>query len=63
MRANIEIDENLMEQALQLSGLKDKKEVVQQALELYVKRLRRQKMLSMQGKGIWEGDLDEMRPI
>lgn len=50
-----------MEQALQLSHLRTKKEVVHQALEHYVRRLRRLKMLSLQGKVNWEGDLNEMR--
>ncbi len=63
MRTNIEIDNHLMEQALQLSKLKTKKEVVHQALEQYVKRLRRLKILSMQGQVKWEGDLNEMRSI
>lgn len=61
MRTNIEIDAALMEQALQLSHLRTKKEVVHQALEHYVRRLRRLKMLSLQGQVKWEGDLDEMR--
>ncbi|MCB0551479.1 MAG: type II toxin-antitoxin system VapB family antitoxin [Phaeodactylibacter sp.] len=61
MRTNIEIDNGLMKQALQLSELKTKKEVVHQALEHYVRRLKRLKMLSMQGKVKWEGDLNEMR--
>lgn len=52
-----------MEQALQLSHLKTKKEVVHQALEHYVKRLKRLKILSMQGKVKWEGNLDEMRAV
>ena len=63
MRTNIEIDQNLMEQALELSQLKTKKEVVHRALEHYVKRLRRLKILSMQGKVEWEGNLNEMRLI
>lgn len=63
MRTNIEIDVQLIEQALQLSHLKTKKEVVHQALEQYVKRLKRLKILSLQGKVKWEGDLNEMRTI
>ncbi|MCB0570391.1 MAG: type II toxin-antitoxin system VapB family antitoxin [Phaeodactylibacter sp.] len=63
MRTNIEIDFNLMEQALQLSQLKTKKEVVHQALEQYVRRLKRLKLLAMEGKVKWEGDLNEMRRI
>lgn len=61
MRTNIEIDAKLMEQALQLSHLKTKREVVQHALEQYVRRLKRLKMLDLQGKVKWEGNLDEMR--
>jgi len=61
MRTNIDIDDELIKQALRLSHLKTKKEVVHQALEHYVKRLRRLKLLSMQGKVKWEGDLNEMR--
>ncbi|MCB0562006.1 MAG: type II toxin-antitoxin system VapB family antitoxin [Lewinellaceae bacterium] len=61
MRTNIEIDDHLMEQALQLSQLNTKKEVVHQALDHYVKRLRRLKILSLQGQVKWEGDLTEMR--
>ena len=63
MRTNIEIDVNLMEQALRLSHLKTKKEVVQQALEQYVRRLKRLKILDLQGKVKWEVNLDEMRLI
>jgi len=45
MRTNIDIDDELIKQALRLSHLKTKKEVVHQALEHYVKRLRRLKLL------------------
>lgn len=63
MRTSIEIDDSLMEQALRLSHLGTKKEVVHQALEQFVKRLKRMKLLEMQGKVEWKGDLDEMRRI
>lgn len=61
MRTNIEINAQLMEQALKLSQLRTKKEVVHQALEHYVKRLKRLKILTLQGQVKWEGNLDEMR--
>lgn len=61
MRTNIEINAQLMEQALKLSQLRTKKEVVHQALEHFVKRLKRMKMLTLEGQVTWEGDLDEMR--
>ena len=62
MRTSIEIDSDLMDQALKLSQLRTKKEIVNQALEEFVIRLKRLKMLELQGKVEWEGNLDEMRP-
>jgi len=61
MRINIEIDDELMAQALKLSGLSTKRAVVEEGLRLMV-RLRRQAraLKSLKGLG-WEGDLDEMR--
>ena len=61
MRTNIEINDKLMETAQRLSKIKTKKEVVEQALENFIKELRRKDMLNLEGKVRWEGDLDEMR--
>lgn len=63
MRTNIEIDNDLMDSALQLSKIKTKKEVVERALENFIKELRRKEMLKLRGKVEWEGDLDEMRQV
>lgn len=63
MRISIDIDTQLMEQALQLSQLSTKKEVVNIALKEFVMRLRRLKMLELEGKIEWEGNLDEMRAM
>lgn len=63
MRTNIEIDNDLMDSALQLSKIKTKKEVVKRALENFIKELRRKEMLKLRGKVEWEGDLDEMRQV
>jgi Arc/MetJ family transcription regulator len=60
MRTNIVIDE-LMAKALKASGLTTKKEVVEQALKLLIKRSKQQSIRSLRGKITWEGDLDEMR--
>ena len=61
MRTNIEIDDELMAQALKLTGLPTKRAVVEEGLRLMV-RLRKQAraLKSLKGLG-WEGDLDEMR--
>lgn len=61
MRTNIDLDDHLIEQALQLSKAKTKKEVVALALDSFVKSLQRQQLLALRGKVVWEGDLDAMR--
>jgi Arc/MetJ family transcription regulator len=61
MRTNIEIDDDLMDEALKLTGLPTKRAVVEEGLRLMV-RLRKQArtLKALRGLG-WEGDLDEMR--
>lgn len=61
MRTNILIDDDLMAQALKATGLKTKKDVVEQGLILLVKRKKQQLIRSLRGQIKWEGDLDEMR--
>ena len=61
MRTNIDIDDKLMKDALKLSGLKSKKEIVNIALEEYVKFKKRQGLKNLQGKVEWIGNLDKMR--
>ena len=63
MRINIDIDDQLMQQALRLSQAKTKKEVVELALQSFVKNLQRQQLLTLHGKVQWEGDLEAMRQI
>lgn len=61
MRTNIVINEDLMAQAISLSGLKTKKAVVDEALKLYVQLLHQKALLNLRGKLQWEGNLDESR--
>lgn len=61
MRTNIVIDDDLMAQALKVTGLETKKDVVEQGLKLLVKRSKQQSIRSLRGKIKWEGNLDEMR--
>lgn len=63
MRTNIELDDQLVRQALQISNLKTKKDVVHEALKQYIAFLKRKKLLSLRGKNTWEGDLDQMRSL
>ena len=61
MRTNIVIDDELMANALKATGLRTKKEAVEEGLRLLVKRSKQQSIRKLRGKLHWEGDLDEMR--
>lgn len=61
MRTNIVIDDQLMDQAINLSGLETKKAVVEQALKLYIQLLQQAALRELRGKLRWEGDLNQMR--
>jgi Arc/MetJ family transcription regulator len=61
MRTNIEIDDELLKEAMAATGQTTKRATVEQALRRVV-RLHRQKLALEDLKGIgWEGDLDAMR--
>ncbi len=60
-RTNIELNDKIVEEALGLTHFKTKKELVNYALEDFVKRLKRKKILELEGKVKWEGNLNEMR--
>jgi len=61
MRTNIEIDDELLSQAMAAAGLSTKRATVEEGLRLLV-RLRNQAKALAELKGMgWEGDLDEMR--
>ena len=61
MRTNIVINDELMEEAKQASGLKTKKEVVERGLELIIKLEKQSQIRSLRGKINWDGNLDEIR--
>jgi Arc/MetJ family transcription regulator len=61
VRTNIEIDDELMDQAMKATGKHTKKETVHEALELLVRLRRQRDALSLRGKLHWEGDIDAMR--
>lgn len=61
MRTNIELDDDLIAEAMELTGLPTKKATVEQALKDLV-RVRRQLRAVDNLEGIgWAGDLDKMR--
>jgi len=61
LMTNIELDEKLVEEAKKLAKMKTKKEVVNYALQELVSRIKRKKLLEMEGKVEWKGDLAKMR--
>lgn len=61
MRTNIVIDDQLMADALKVSGCRTKKEAVEEGLRLLVRRSRQQNIRKLRGRVRWEGDLDELR--
>jgi len=61
MRTNIVIDDELMEQVLQATGIKTKRHAVEEGLRLLLQIKKQEKIRSLRGKIHWSGDLDEMR--
>jgi Arc/MetJ family transcription regulator len=61
MRTNIVIDDQLMAEAVRVSGCESKKEAVEQGLKLLIQLSKQQGIRKLRGKIEWEGDLDEMR--
>lgn len=61
MRTNIDIDDEVLEEARRLTGLATKRATVDYALRELVARQRRRDLLSLRGAVHWEGDLAESR--
>ena len=61
MRTNIVIDDELMNQVMKLTGLKTKREAVEQGLKTLLRLKRQEQIRQFRGKLHWEGDLDDMR--
>ncbi len=60
-RTNIVLNDKLVKEALNLTHLKTKKEVVNYALDELVRRMKRKGLLELEGRVKWEGSLSEMR--
>ena len=61
LRTNIELDEKLVNEAMRLTRKKTKKELVNYALEELVRKIKRKKILELEGRVEWTGDLGKMR--
>ena len=61
MRTNIEINDNLMAEALKAGGFKTKRAAVEEGLRLLVRTQAQGRVRRLRGKIRWEGSLDETR--
>lgn len=61
MRTNIEIDDDLIRAAMQISGLKTKRAAVEEGLRLLIRLKGQADVRALFGQVQWEGDLDESR--
>jgi Arc/MetJ family transcription regulator len=61
MRTNVVIDDELMAEALESTGLNTKKAVIEEALRTLVRLKKQEQIRSLRGKLQWEGDLDSQR--
>jgi len=58
VRTNIDLDDSLIEKAMQVSGLKTKKEVVNRALAEFVEQYSRKDLKELRGKIELDRDYD-----
>lgn len=58
MRTNIDLDDQLVEEAMQVSGVKTKKDVVNLALREFVKAKRKRSILDLAGQIDFAEDYD-----
>lgn len=61
MRTNIEIDDELMREAIRLGGFSTKKEAVSEGLRLIVHLKQQAELRALRGKLVWDGVLEDMR--
>lgn len=60
-RTNLVLDEDLLEEAVRLSGQRTYSATVAVALQDFVRRAKAGRILELAGSGLWEGDLADMR--
>ncbi len=61
MRTNIEIDDALIQTALQATGLKTKRAAVEEGLRTLIRLHEQEMILGLAGKVHWSGNLDDSR--
>lgn len=60
-RTNIVLDEQLLEEAVRVTGERTYSRTVERALRDLVARAQARRILDLQGSGLWSGDLGVVR--
>ena len=63
MGTDIIIDENLMQEVLEATGLTTPKEAVELGLRTLIQLHKQKRIKELKGRLNWDGNLDEMRAI
>jgi Arc/MetJ family transcription regulator len=61
MRTNIEIEDELMAEAMKAAGTQTKRETVERALHALIQLQTQEQLRQLRGKLPWDGDLEAMR--
>lgn len=61
MRTNVVLEDSLLEKAINLTGYKTKREVIEESLRLLIRLYEQEDVRSLRGKLCWEGDLSALR--
>jgi Arc/MetJ family transcription regulator len=61
MRTNIVIDDELMAQVMEATGIRTKREAVEMGLKVLLRLKKQEGIRKYRGKLDWQGDLDDMR--
>ena len=60
-RTNLVVREDLLEEAVRLSGERTYSRAVERALEDFVGRIKARRILDLAGSGLWDGNLSDVR--
>jgi len=61
MRTTLEIPEELIKEAMELTGAKTKSQLIKDALEAQIARIKRKRLITLKGTISLEVDLDMLR--
>jgi Arc/MetJ family transcription regulator len=61
MRANVVVDDTLVAEAMDLTGIKTKRQVIDTALRTFIRLCQQRAVLDLEGSIPWIGDLDTLR--